>query len=68
MISMNWRPPRATAAISPAALPAANAGIRNRPSWNIGSATRRSIRTNATNSTAPPTIEPITDGLVQPIA
>jgi hypothetical protein len=43
MISMNGIPPRAIATSRPATLPAVKALIRNRLSWNIGSAIRLSM-------------------------
>ena len=67
MMSMNCSPPRAMAAMNPAALPAAKARMRNRPSWNIGSATRLSMTTNAISNRTPPMRPPRTHGLVQPI-
>ena len=67
MTSMNCRPPRAIEPSRLAALPAANARILNRPSWNIGSAIRVSMRQNATSSAAPPARPPSTYGLVQPV-
>ena len=67
MISMNCRPPRAIEASRVAALPAANARIRNSFSGNIGSSTRGSMTQNTTSSATPP-IRPVsTHGLVQPI-
>ena len=68
MISTNCRPPRATATANPAMLPAVKARIRNRLSWNSGSATLVSITTNAPSRAAPPTRSASTAGLVQPMA
>ncbi len=68
MISMNCSPPRAIAASSVAALPAANALIRNSFRSNIGSATRSSTRQNTHSSATPPIRPDSTSGLVQPIA
>ncbi len=48
-------------------LPAVKALIRNRLSWNIGSAIRLSMTANAASSAAPPVSRPITSGLVQPM-
>src|SRR6266542_1996308 len=67
MISMNCSPPRPIAASSPAALPAANARLRNRSRWNIGSALRRSTTQKATSVSTPPTTPASTHGLVQPV-
>ena len=53
MMRMNCRPPRASEERKPAMLPAVNVRIRKRSRWNIGSATRRSTKTNRT-SIAPP--------------
>ena len=68
MISMNCSPPRAMATASPATFPAVNARMRNRLSWNIGSATlafdqdeRRQQRDAAERAAR------YTAGLVQPI-
>ena len=49
-------------------LPAVNALIRNKLSWNIGSAILRSMTQNTTSSSTPPPSRPITSGLVQPMA
>jgi hypothetical protein len=68
MISMNCRPPRATAFSSAAALPAQNAWMRNSPRWNIGCGTRVSTRQNAASSARPPTSPETTHGFVQPSA
>ena len=48
-------------------LPAVKARMRNRLSWNIGSATLVSITTNAASSTMPPASRPMTAGFVQPM-
>ncbi len=68
MISMNIRPPRATAERNVESVPNVNARIRNSGSWNIGSATRRSTATNATRQTAAAASSAITRGLPQPSA
>ena len=49
-------------------LPAVNALIRNKLSWNIGSAILLSMTQNAASSSTPPASRPITSGLVQPMA
>ena len=67
MISMNIRPPRATADRNVDSVPNVNARIRNSGSWNIGLATRRSISTNATSRTAPEPSSAITRGLPHPV-
>ena len=67
MISTNCRPPYASRAVNPVRLPAVNALILNRLSWNSGSATRRSIATNTASNAAPPTSPAITAGFDQPI-
>ena len=51
----------------PARLPAVKARMRNRLSWNIGSAMRVSMTTNAASSALPPASPASTQGLVQPI-
>ena len=51
----------------PATLPAVNARMRNRLSWNIGSAILVSITTNAASSAAPPDSRPRTAGFAQPM-
>ena len=67
MISMNCMPPRAMATTRPAMLPAVKARMRNRLSWNIGSAIRVSITANRASSATPPSSRPRTAGLVQPM-
>ena len=49
-------------------LPAVKARMRNRLSWNIGSAILVSITANAASSAAPPPSRAMTSGLVQPMA
>ena len=66
-MSMNCRPPRAMATTKPAMLPAVNARIRNRLSWNIGSAILVSITANTASRAAPPISSPRTDGFAQPM-
>ena len=68
MISMNCWPPRAMAMTRPAMLPAVNALIRNKLSWNMGSAILLSMTPNAMSSSRPPASRPITVGLVQPFS
>ena len=48
-------------------LPAVKALMRNRPSWNIGSAALRSIMTKATSSKTPAASNPATSGFVHPM-
>ena len=48
-------------------LPAVNALIRNKLSWNIGSAILLSMTPNAMSRSRPPASRPITVGLVQPM-
>jgi hypothetical protein len=67
MIIMNWRPPRAIEDSRPAMLPAVNALIRKRRSWNIGRGTIRSITTNAARTASPPASSVMTRGLVHPM-
>jgi len=67
MISMNCIPPRAMAASSAAALPAAKALILKRPMWNIGCATLVSMTQKLASSVTPPARPPSTHGLVHPI-
>ena len=67
MTSTNCRPPYASRAVNPVRLPAVNALIRSRRSWNSGSATLRSITANTASRAAPPAKPAITAGLVQPI-
>ncbi len=66
-ISTNCRPPCASRAVNPVRLPAVNALILNRRSWNSGSATVRSIATNTASKAAPPASPAITAGFDQPI-
>jgi hypothetical protein len=66
MISMNCMPPRAIDDSSVAMLPVANARILNRPSENIGLATRDSMNTNSASNANPPSRPVSTHGLVQP--
>ena len=68
MISMNIRPPRATAERNVESVPNVNARILNSGSRNIGSATRRSITTNATSDTTPDATRISTRGLPHPVA
>jgi hypothetical protein len=49
----------------PAMLPAVKTRMRNKLSWNIGSASLLSITTKAASSTTPPTSRPKTAGLVE---
>jgi hypothetical protein len=65
--SMNCRPPRAIEPSSDAAFPAAKARIRNRLSWNIGSAIFVSSTQKRASSTTPAARPPSTHGLVQPV-
>ena len=51
----------------PATLPAAKALMRNRLSWNSGSATLVSMMPSAASSTAPPASSVTTQGSVYPI-
>ena len=68
MISMNIRPPRATADRNVERLPKVNARMRNSGSRNIGSATCCSIQANAARHATPPASSAITRGLLQPVA
>ncbi len=67
MISMNIRPPRATAARKVESVPKVKARMRNRGSRNIGSATRRSIAAKATSEATEPARRTSTRGLPQPV-
>ena len=67
MISMNCRPPRPIEDISPARLPMPNEADRNSRMSTIGDSTRSSMKQNATSRSSPKTIEPSTNGLVQPV-
>ena len=67
MMRMNWKPPRAIDTSRPARLPKVKARIRNRLSWNIGSAIRVSMMPNTTSSATPPIRPASTHGLVQPM-
>jgi len=51
----------------PAMLPAVKALIRNKLSWNIGSAILLSMTPNAMSRSRPPASRPITVGLAQPM-
>ena len=53
MISMNIRPPRATADRNVDSVPKVNARILNSASRNIGPATRRSMNAKATSEARP---------------
>ena len=68
MISMNIRPPRATAERNVDSVPNVNARILNSERRNIGSVTRRSIATNATSERTPDATRISTRGLPQPVA
>ncbi len=68
MISMNIRPPRATAARNDDSVPNVNARIRSSESLNIGSRARRSISTNAISDATPADQQHDHPGLVQPVA
>ena len=68
MISMNIRPPRATAERKVESVPKVKARMRNSGRRNIGSATRRSTITKATRLTAAPASRASTRGLPHPIA
>ncbi len=67
MMSMNCNPPRPTEDIRPARLPSPNDAERNSLMSTIGSATRNSMKQNATSSSSPAVIAPSTHGLVQPV-
>src|SRR5690242_3921141 len=67
MISMNIRPPRATADKKVESVPNVKALIRNSWSRNMGCATRRSIIAKAIRLTVAPAISASTLGLVQPV-
>jgi hypothetical protein len=67
MISMNIRPPRATADRNVESVPNVNARIRNSCSRNMGWATRRSIIAKAIRLIVAPAISATTLGLVQPV-
>ena len=68
MISVNIRPPRATAARKVESVPNVNARILNSWSRNIGSAARRSTTQNASRESTPSDSSATTRGLVQPVA
>ena len=68
MISMNIRPPRATADRNVDSVPNVNARILNSGRRNIGSATRRSIIANAISDATPEAIRISTRGLPHPVA
>ena len=67
MISMNCRPPRPTDDISPARLPSPNDADRNNRMFTMGSATRSSMKQNATSNASPMAMVPSTHGLVHPV-
>ncbi len=67
MMSMNCSPPRPIEDISPARLPMPNDAERNSRMSTIGSATRSSMKQNATSSSSPTMMAPSTNGLVQPV-
>ena len=67
MISMNIRPPRATAARKVERVPKVKARMRKRGSRNIGSATRRSIITKAISEATAQASRIKTRGLSQPV-
>ena len=67
MISMNIRPPRATAARKVDSVPKVKARMRKSGSRNIGSLTRRSIITKATIEQTARASRPSTRGLPQPV-
>ena len=67
MISMNCMPPRPSASMKFAMLPAAKARMRNSESRNSGSATLVSTKPNTTSAASPPNMAVSTHGLVQPI-
>ena len=66
-MSMNMRPPRATAARKLDRTPALKARIRNSRRRNMGLALARSIKPKATSNAAPTPSSPSTVGLVQPM-
>ncbi len=66
MISMNIRPPRATADRNVESVPKVKARMRKSGRRNIGSATRRSTSTKATRLTTAPASSASTRGLPQP--
>src|ERR1700753_3091916 len=66
MISTNCMPPRAIDTSRPARLPKAKARIRNRLSWNIGSAMRVSMIPNTTSRATPPVRPASTPGVGPP--
>ncbi len=67
MISMNIRPPRATAARKVERVPKVKARMRNSGSRNIGSGTRRSIAKKASSESAAAPSSASTRGLPQPV-
>ena len=67
MMSMNIRPPRATADRKVESVPKVKARMRNSGRRNIGSATLRSTMTKATRLTTAPASRARTRGLPQPI-
>ena len=67
MISMNIRPPRATAARKVERVPKVKARMRKRGSRNIGSLARRSIRTKAISDTSEQASRISTRGLSHPV-
>ncbi len=68
MISMNIRPPRATAARKVERVPKVKARMRNSGSRNIGSATRRSIIAKRTSEMTEPASSATVIGFSQPVA
>ena len=68
MISMNIRPPRATADRKVESVPKVKARMRNSGSLNIGSATRFSIEKKAAMQTAAAPSRTITRRLPHPVA
>ena len=67
MISMNIRPPRATADRNVESVPNVKALMRKSGRRNMGSAVRRSISANAVSETTEATSRPSTRGLSQPV-
>ncbi len=68
MISMNISPPRLRAARKLANTPLVKARILNSCRRNIGWGTLVSMMQNAVSRSAPTTRQPMTTGLVQPMA
>ena len=68
MISMNIRPPRATAERNVDSVPNVNARILNSGRRNIGSSTRRSTTAKITSESTPQPIRRSTRGLPHPVA